>query len=176
MVQLQRRFTTIMSADVAGYARLMWENSTRAIESLLAWQSDVGRLVAAHGGRVIDFAGDNMLAEFRVQSSALRCACEVQRSLAALNRDQPAKGPLLVRIGLHSGSVLSYGERLFGTTVNLAARLQTAAPIGGLLVSRVVAESAEELDVFVEGTTRIFKNIPCPIETWSASHARFAVE
>ncbi|HET6337476.1 MAG TPA: adenylate/guanylate cyclase domain-containing protein [Polyangiales bacterium] len=176
MLPLQHRYATVMSADVAGYSRLIWDDAGHAIESLFACQAQIHQLIADFGGRLVDFTGDNLLAEFSSEMPALQCACAVQRALAVFNRGRMRSKQLRFRIGLHAGRILTHNDRLYGTTVNLASRLQTAAPIGGLLVSGAFAERAGNQEILTRGHDRTFKNIPTLVETWAVPAERFNAE
>jgi len=78
----RRRLAAILSADVAGYSRLMGHDEAATVETLTAYRDVVSGLVARRHGRVVDSPGDNMLIEFQSVVEAVQCAVEVQRALA----------------------------------------------------------------------------------------------
>jgi adenylate cyclase len=173
MPGLQRRQTTIMSADVAGYSRMMAENDLSTLDTLLACLDRICQLVDGFGGRVVDAPGDNLMAEFPTEVAALRCAIEVQRSLIERNRHRSQVERMLFRIGLHSGPLLAHGSRLYGDVVNLAARLQGAATPGHILLSEAVAQRVGptlERGLIDRGRQH-FKNIPYAVQTLEAASA-----
>jgi adenylate cyclase len=166
----QRKQTTIMSADVAGYSRLMADDDAQTLQSLIECLDQIARQVRSFGGRVVDSVGDNLLAEFPNEIAALRCASQVQSALAERNRTCAAAARMEFRIGLHSGSLLCSKERLYGDVINLAARLQSAAEPGHVLLSQAVADAlgaALERGLIDRGAQQ-FKNIPYAVQTFEA--------
>jgi adenylate cyclase len=165
--RVQRRQATVLNADVVGYSRMMADNDLRTVESLLESLARIAQQVSDHGGRVVDSVGDNLMAEFPSELAALRCAIAVQRNMVALQREQLASERLQFRIGLHSGSLLAIGERIYGDVVNLASRFQAAANPGQVVVSESVAGRAGSLQkqLFDRGL-QYFKNIPQALRTF----------
>src|SRR5438034_9113731 len=86
---LNRRLAAILAADIAGYSRLMHEDEASTVRDLKAHQSVVLPLIAQHGGRIIDTAGDGILAEFPSVVGATECAIEIQTVLAARTQNVP---------------------------------------------------------------------------------------
>src|SRR5918912_1794781 len=86
---LNRRLAAILAADIAGYSRLMHEDEAATVRDLKAHQSIVLPLIARHGGRIIDTAGDGILAEFPSVVGATECAVEIQRLMDARNENVP---------------------------------------------------------------------------------------
>jgi TolB-like protein/class 3 adenylate cyclase/Flp pilus assembly protein TadD len=138
--QPDRRLAAILSADIAGYSRLMGENDLATMQALQAHQAAVLPLMEKFSGRVIDLAGDGILAEFPSAVGAVGCAIEVQRVMGAANATVARARRLQFRIGIHIGDVIHDGGRLFGDGINIAARIQALARPGGILVSQVVVE------------------------------------
>ncbi len=136
----QRRLAAIFSADVAGYARLMRQDEVRTLDRLTAHRSVLSELIAAHGGRVVNMAGDSLLGEFPSAVSAVECALQVQRRLAEADDPLPPERRVAFRIGIHVGDVLLQEGDLFGDGVNIAARIQALAEPGGICVSTGVLE------------------------------------
>ena len=85
--ELKHRLAAIVSADVAGYSRLMAEDEVSTVRTLCAWRDKISSIVSDNSGRVVDFVGDNMLAEFQGALDALDGATEIQQTLARLNAD-----------------------------------------------------------------------------------------
>lgn len=90
------------------------------------------------GGRVINTWGDGLIAEFPSVVEAVRTAVDIQNELAGLNATRPAEGRMLFRIGINLGDVIVEGDDLYGDGVNIAARLQTSATAGGIVISSTV--------------------------------------
>ncbi len=133
---IQRKLTTILAADAAGYSRVMELNEEEGLRSLKAARAIFTKFIARHHGRVANTAGDGLIAEFPSVVEAVQCAIEVQRELGDLQHDPETA--LNFRIGIHLGDVMVDGEDLLGEGVNLAARLQSMAEPGGILLSQQV--------------------------------------
>lgn len=166
---LKRRLAAILAADIAGYSRLMGEDEAATVRDLKAHQAVILPLVGRHGGRVIDTAGDGILAEFPSAIGATECAIEIQAIMAARNNEVPAPRRMLFRIGINLGDMIDDGARIYGDGVNVAARLQEVAAPGGICVSRQVFEQVNR-SVKAELQTlgpRMFKNIAHPVEVFA---------
>ncbi|NIZ15131.1 adenylate/guanylate cyclase domain-containing protein [Phaeobacter sp. HF9A] len=130
--RINRKLTTILAADAEQFSTAMTVDEVGTFTNLQAARDVFFRLIDRHGGRVANTAGDGLIADFPSVVEAVQCAIEVQQELAA--RD----GGLGFRIGLHLGDVICDGDDLIGDGVNLAARLQTMAKPGGVLISQQV--------------------------------------
>lgn len=133
---VERKLTTILSADAEGYSREMAADEVRALGALQAARGVFAKFIERHRGRIANTAGDGLLAEFPSVVEAVQCAIEVQRELGS--RSQNPACNLRFRIGIHLGDVMIDGEDLLGEGVNLAARLQSMAKPGGILISQQV--------------------------------------
>jgi adenylate cyclase len=133
--KVERRLAAILAADVAGYSRLMSQDEDTTLRSLTGHREVMDRLIAEHGGRIANTAGDSVLAEFPSAVDAVRCAVQVQDALASANLDKPEEKRLQFRIGLHVGDVMVRNGDLLGDGVNIAARLQSLADPGGICLS-----------------------------------------
>jgi adenylate cyclase len=134
----ERKLTTIFSADAVGYSKLMSADERATLESLKACHAAMDRLIAGHGGRIVNTAGDGLLAEFGSVVKAVECAIAVQREVAERNATLPEDRRMWFRIGINLGDVMVDSGDLFGDGVNVAARLQALADPGGVLVSGAV--------------------------------------
>ncbi len=133
--RVERRLAAIFAADVAGYSRLMEQNEVRTLHALTAHRGIMDRLIAEHGGRIANTAGDSVLAEFPSAVDAVQCAVTVQEALGQANQDNPEAERLQFRIGVHVGDVMVRGGDLLGDGVNVAARLESLAAPGGVCIS-----------------------------------------
>ena len=134
-----RRLAAVLFADVAAYSRLMEQDETGTHARVSRLFEDVlGPSIAKSGGRLIKRSGDGVLAEFRSATAALRCALEVQRRTEERNRPVRARDQLRLRIGINVADVLIDNQDIAGGGVNLAARLETLAPPGGICISRAL--------------------------------------
>jgi len=134
--EVQRKLTTILAADAAGYSRAMDADEVRTLGALHAARSVFSKFIERHHGRIANTAGDGLIAEFPSVVEAVQCAIEVQSELG--DRSRAPEDPLRFRIGVHLGDVMIDGDDLLGEGVNLAARLQTMAEPGGVLISQQV--------------------------------------
>ena len=117
-----RRLAAILSADIADYSRLMADDEEATVRTLNAYREAIAALAGQHAGRVVDFRGDDFLAEFPSTLDAVRCAVEIQKTLAERNAALPDARRMEFRIGIHLGDVMVEGERIYGDGVNIAAR------------------------------------------------------
>lgn len=138
MSDTHRKLTTIFSADVQGYSRLMEADEEGTLATLKRYRDAMGRLIAAHGGRVINTWGDSLLAEFPSVVEAVRAAIDVQNELASYNAGLTDHERMLFRIGINLGDVMVEGADIYGDGVNIAARLQESAAPGGVVISNTV--------------------------------------
>jgi len=132
----QRRLAAILAADVVGYSRLMEHDEVGTLARLKARRKEVLEpLVVKHQGRIFKVTGDGVLIEFASAVNAVQCAVDLQHDMAAANRDQPEERQTVLRIGVNLGDVMVEGSDLYGDGVNIAARLESTAEPGGILVS-----------------------------------------
>ena len=142
MARELRRLAAILFADAVGSSRLMGRDESGTVARLLEHMGQrLGTAVARHGGRVIRLKGDGGLIEFTSAVDALTAAIEFQQAMAEANRGQPEDTAILFRVGLHLGDVIVDENDIYGDDVNVAARLETEAPPGGIVVSRAVREA-----------------------------------
>jgi adenylate cyclase len=167
---VERKLAAILSADVAGYGRLMAEDQVKAVRTLTACMGEMTRLVGQHRGRVVDSPGDNLLGEFPTALDATRCAVEMQRVLQARNAELPEPRRMHFRIGVHLGEVMVTGDRIYGDGVDIAARLEGLAEPGGICVSGSVYDPVRrKLQLCFEylGAQRV-KNLLEPVRVYRA--------
>jgi adenylate cyclase len=135
-----RRLAAILAADIAGYSALMGSDEARTVSDLKGHQTVVLPMVGEFGGRVIDTAGDGMLAEFPSVLNAVECAVAIQRKMVERNAAIEPERRMEFRIGINLGDVIYDNDRIFGDGVNVAARLEGIAEPGGICVSGKVHE------------------------------------
>jgi class 3 adenylate cyclase/pimeloyl-ACP methyl ester carboxylesterase len=166
---IKRRLAAILAADIAGYSRLMGEDDTATVQALKGHQAVVLPLIARHGGRIIDTAGDGILAEFPSVIGAAECAVGIQTVMATRNAEVPEHRRMLFRIGINLGDVIHDETRAYGDGVNVAARLESIAEPGGICISRQVFDQvnrALKADFHALGP-RTFKNIAQPVDVFA---------
>ena len=134
--RVDRRLAAVLAADVAGYSRLMGADEEGTLARLKAVRKAlVDPTIAAHRGRIVKTTGDGMLVEFASAVDAVRCAVEVQRSMAEQNAAVPQDQRIEFRIGIHVGDIIFDDNDIFGDGVNIAARLEGIAEAGGVCMS-----------------------------------------
>jgi adenylate cyclase len=115
----------------------MAENEAATVKTLEQYKAVMSELICQHRGRVVDSAGDNLLAEFASVVDAVECAVAVQKELKAHNDELPEHRRMRFRIGVNLGDVIEEGLRIYGDGVNIAARLESLAEPGGICLSRM---------------------------------------
>src|SRR5262245_58897053 len=170
---LERRLATILSADVAGYSRLMAEDEEQTLQTFRGHREVFEKLVALHRGRVFNTAGDAILAEFSSAVEAVRSATEIQAALRTRNDQLLEHRQVKFRIGVNLGDVMVQGGDLLGDGVNVAARLQTAAEPGGICISGSVFDQIRnKLSLPFKPLGEVnFKNIPQAVRVFSIAEA-----
>lgn len=166
---MQRRLAAILHADVAGYSRLMAGDEEGTLARLKSRLDVLKEAIANHSGRICNTAGDAVLAEFPSVSAAVFSAVEVQRRIARLNEGLPNEQRLDLRIGINLGEVMAEDDgQVYGTGVNVAARLQALAEPGHITISgraREQIDPALGISVASLGQHRV-KNIPTPVNVF----------
>jgi adenylate cyclase len=161
--QLERRLAAILAADIVSYSSLMAEDESATLQSLQDHRNTLFfPKVDQYKGRLVKLMGDGALVEFSSVMDAVQCAIDVQTELEA------DKSNLKLRIGIHLGDVIVDGDDVYGNGVNLAARLEGCANVGGVCISSVVFESlANQVKVsFVDGGEEDLKNISRPVHVF----------
>ena len=165
----RERLAAILSADVVGYSRLM-RNDERQALALLDEYRDVFRdAITQHGGRVVDMAGDSVLAVFETANGAVAAAVEAQAAVAERNQARGAGPTMSFRTGVNLGDILEKPDgSIYGDGVNVAARVQADALSGGLDISGAVFRSVRARfgDEFVSRGEQQFKNIADPVSVY----------
>ena len=172
----KRRLAAIFSADVAGYTRMMAADEAATLETLDLCRGEMGRQVETFGGRVVDAVGDNLLAEFPSAVVALQCAFATQRALGDINEPRPAARQMRFRIGIHVGDVIADGDRIAGDGVNIAARVESRAPPGGVALSGAAYDQVEgKLGLRAsELPAQQLKNVAKPVRIYHVEEAEAA--
>jgi class 3 adenylate cyclase len=169
---LERRLATILSADVAGYSRMMGADEEATVQTLRGHRAVFDALLKQHHGRIFNTAGDAILAEFPSAVEAVRCATEIQTALQTRNEHLPPELKMQFRMGINLGDVVIQEGDLLGDGVNVAARIQTVAEPGGICISGSVYDQIQnKLSLqFKPLGERQFKNIGQRIRTFTITH------
>ncbi len=131
-----RKLTAILSADVAGYSRLMQDDEVATVKTIESYKRIISDLITQHRGRVVDSPGDNLLAEFASVVDAVQCAVAAQKEFQARNIELPENRRMRFRMGINLGDVIEEESRIYGDGVNIAARLESLADPGGICISK----------------------------------------
>jgi class 3 adenylate cyclase len=171
---MKRKIAAIFAADVVGYSRLVAEDEEETLRRLQSYRSVMDDFIARAGGRIFNTAGDAVLAEFSSAVEAVRCAIDIQESLRTRNMAYPPSRQMSFRIGITIGDVVERDGDLLGDGVNIAARLEGIAPVGGICISRTVHEQvANKLSVhFADIGEQHVKNIPTPVHAYKMEMLR----
>jgi len=164
----ERRLAAILSADIVGYSRHMAADEQATIRTVNEYRGLVERHVHEHRGRLVDFVGDNFLAEFSSALESMQCAIAIQEAVREHNASVPEDRQMFFRIGAHVGDVHIEDGRLFGEGVNIAARLESLADAGGICASEsVYVQVRNRLNLDVEDVgEQALKNIPNPVHAY----------
>jgi len=167
---LRQRLLAILAADAAGYSRLMAVDERATVAALDAARAVFKARIESNRGRLIDTAGDSVLAVFETATGAVVAALEIQEELAASDADVPEERRMRFRIGLHLGDVFEKDDgTVYGDGVNIAARLQTLANPGGITISDAVrgAVRGKVAAAFQDQGEQTVKNIAHPVRAFA---------
>ena len=162
----ERRLAAILCADVVGYTTHMAVDERATIDAVKDSRQRFRRSAEIHGGRVVDYAGDSVLAIFQSAVECVRCAVAIQHDLRATNRERSR--PMEFRIGIHLGDLVIDRDSVYGNGVNIAARLQALAAPSGICISEAVLEQVRHhLALRVESAgPQTVKNVPDPVTAY----------
>jgi adenylate cyclase len=173
-LRLERRLAAILAADVVGYSRLMSADEEGTHLRLLAYRREViAPKVREHRGRIVKHTGDGALVEFASVVDAVRCALEVQQLMLVRNAGVSQGQRIEFRMGVNLGDVIVAPDDIYGHGVNVAARLESLAPPGGICISADAwrhVRGAIAADFVDLGEQRL-KNIADPAHVFAFSPA-----
>ncbi len=167
---MQRRLTVILSADIVGYSALMERDEAGTHARLKENRLSVfDPHVADHGGRVFKLMGDGALVEFPSAVAAVSCAVAIQKAMELAEQRHAESQRLRYRIGINIGDVIIDGDDIYGDGVNVAARIQSLAPVGGVAVTRTVSDHvAGKVGIAFENHGEVtVKNIERPVHVFT---------
>lgn len=171
----ERRLAAVVNGDVVGFSRLMATDEDATVRAIEATRERISAAARRQQGRLVDFTGDNFLAEFPAAANALRFAFRVHALGRSGSRRADASDlGLRFRLGIHLGEVRVGRRRLYGDTVNVAARLQSLATAGGVCASEAVRNAAGDApDLLWEDLGhRPVRNIPTPVHVYRVHAGR----
>lgn len=163
---MEQRLAAVLAADMAGYSRLMEADEAGTIARLRTHRIElIDPAVAKNKGRIIKTTGDGMLVEFQSVTDAVKCAVEIQQRMKRRNSDVPQERRIEFRIGINLGDIIFEEDDIFGDGVNIAARIEQLADIGGICITAAVAtQIADRLEITLEDLgEKLLKNISRPV-------------
>ena len=166
--KVTRKLRAILSADVKGYSLLMADDEVHTIETLNKYRGLMSEHIQQYSGRVVDNPGDNILAEFGSAVDAVDCAVKIQNRLKKENAKFVEDKRLQFRIGVNIGDVVHDGDRIYGSGVNVASRIEGLADADGICISRNTYDQVKDkLDLGFEylGEHEV-KNIKEPVRVY----------
>lgn len=169
--KVEQKLAAILAADVAGYSALMGDDERATVATLDEYRAVFREHVAEQGGRVVDTAGDSVLAAFPSTIGAVRAAAAVQDELKTRNAQLSEDRRMRFRIGVNLGDVIEKADgTVYGDGVNIAARLESLAEPGGLTISGTTFDQVDgKLDLgFKYLGEKEVKNIAKPVRVYRA--------
>jgi class 3 adenylate cyclase/pimeloyl-ACP methyl ester carboxylesterase len=166
-LEVTRRLAAILAADIAGYTRLMEQDTEGTVA---AWHTArsviIDPEIEDHQGRIVKHTGDGFLAEFPTAQAAVSCAIALQDGLAASTLD--------FRIGVNLGDIIDDGEDVHGEGVNVAARLEGLAEPGGIYISGMVFEAVRNRihAHFEDLGEKTVKHVSAPVRVYRIERAK----
>ncbi len=169
---VDQRLAAILAADVAGYSRLMEADETATVATLEACRLIFREHIETNRGRVVDTAGDSVLAIFETATGAVRAAMAIQAQMADQNKAVPEDRRMRFRIGINLGEIIEKPDgTIYGAGVNVAARLESIAEHGGICISESAhLQVRNKLDLSFEDLgQQAVKNIAEPVRAYRAN-------
>lgn len=166
---MERRLAAILSADMAGYSRLMERDEEDILQRQKAHRREaIDPQIASSGGHIVKTTGDGLLVEFGSARDALRCALDIQSTMRERESRSTADRRIVYRVGINLGDIVFDEDDVFGDGVNVAARLQTLAEPGGVAISDIVHQATADQvpERFRDMGSQRVKNISRPIRVW----------
>ena len=169
-----RKVAAILAADAVGYTRLMADDEPATMDALDAARAVFIEHIEANQGRVVDTAGDSVLAVFETTEGAVLASVAIQERLAEISEPVPEERRMQFRIGLHLGDIREKADgTVYGDGVNVAARLEGIAEPGAIIVSDVVQGALRgHLDIgFADAGSHEVKNVAEPVRAYRVTEA-----
>jgi adenylate cyclase len=166
---MKQRLAAVLAADMVGYSRLMEGDEAGTLARLRTHRLElIDPAIIKNEGRIIKTTGDGMLVEFQSVTDAVKCAIEVQQRMKRRNADVPQDRRIEFRIGINLGDIIFDEGDIFGDGVNIAARAEQMADVGGICVTAAVAtQIGGRLDVTFEDLgEKMLKNISRPVHLY----------
>ena len=171
MAKVNRKLATILATDCVDFSKHMESQEELTLSNLTSCRAIMDPIIEEYGGRIFHTAGDSVIAEFGSPVECVNAAMEFQDLLAARN-DAIADGLKLEwRVGIHVDDIIIEGDNIYGSGVNIAARLEGQCEPGRVLLSKIVQDQVKKRVSFAVNPagTRALKNISDDFEVFYIS-------
>ena len=171
MSNVNRKLTSILATDCVGFSSHMEKNEEKTLENLKACRSIIDPYIEEFGGKIFYTAGDSVIAEFASPVSCVNAATNFQKAIDDRNKNSEEESKLIWRVGIHMDDVIVEGDNIYGSGVNIAARLEAACTPGQILMSPTVRDQVDnKVEFKVEDAgTKALKNISDSFQTFGIS-------
>ena len=169
MSQVKRKLATILATDCVGFSKHMEAQEEKTLSSLKACRDIIDPVIVKYSGRIFHTAGDSVIAEFDSPVESVKAAIEFQNLIKLRNEDEDTNPKLSWRVGVHLDDIIIEGDNVYGNGVNIAARLESHAPVGEILISEIVNQQVNnriEQEIHPLGKIEL-KNISNNFEVFS---------
>ena len=171
MSTVNRKLTSILATDCVGFSSHMEKNEEKTLENLKACRSIIDPYIEEFGGKIFYTAGDSVIADFPSPVSCVNAATNFQKAIYERNKNKDAESKLVWRVGIHMDDVIIEGDNIYGSGVNIAARLEAACTPEQILLSSAVKDQVNnKIDGTIEDAgTKSLKNISDSFQTFGIS-------
>ena len=171
MANVNRRLTSILATDCVGFSSHMEKDEEKTLENLKACRSLIDPVIEEYGGKIFYTAGDSVIAEFSSPVSCVKAASNFQKAIDSRNKNAEDDSKLVWRVGIHMDDVIVEGDNIYGSGVNIAARLEAACTPGQILMSTTVKDQvSNKIEIKIEDAgTKALKNISDSYQTYGIS-------
>ena len=178
MASVNRRLTSILATDCVGFSSLMEKDEEKTLENLKACRSIIDPYIEEFGGKIFYTAGDSVIAEFASPVSCVNAAINFQKAIDQRNKVTAESSIMTWRVGVHMDDVIVEKDNIYGSGVNIAARLEAACTPGQILISSTVKDQVDnKIEFKVEDAgTKALKNISDSYQTYGISPTGGKVE
>ena len=166
-----RKLATIVAADCVAFSKLMDKNEELTLRNIKICRGLIDPVINEHGGRIFHTAGDSVIAEFSSVVDSVNAAIEFQKILSERNDSVAEDSKMVFRVGIHLDDVIIEGDNIYGSGVNVAARLEGLCEPGCVLLSRTVHEKiVKRIEIAIDnlGNAKL-KNIEGDFEIYQIS-------
>jgi class 3 adenylate cyclase/TolB-like protein len=166
-IKNEKRHVVALNADVVGYSKLMSDDVETTTATMAKYRKLVTSTINENGGTLIDFVGDNFMAAFDDTRAAVQTAITITSEIERANVDIPTCRQVRFRMGIDLGEVVTSDGNYYGDALNIASRIQSIAPPGGLCISGSVYRELDEPALRFRPTgQQKLKNLPEAVDVY----------